>query len=126
MTTQENGEYPAGYSVAMPRSAIVHVYGSDGEYVENAIHIAARLADREPAAEVTLVIQGPSVAAVVAGADVELPENLPRNLQLRACAYSLSKLDPPRSELLPGFSTVPAAAVFVVEEQWNGSAYLRI
>jgi intracellular sulfur oxidation DsrE/DsrF family protein len=108
------------------KAAIVHVYGADGRDVQNAIHIAARLAEHEPEAEVTLVVQGPSVAAILSDAVTVQPDSIPGNLALRACAYSLSKLDPPRADLLPGFQTVPAAVVFITEKQWDGAAYLRI
>ncbi len=107
------------------RSAVVHIYGHDETNVSNAIDIATRLSEKIPDAEVCLVVQGPAVASVLASGPIDKPQLRP-NLRLLACAHSLSKLDVEDKRLLPGFDTVPAAAVFLAEQQWRGAAYIRI
>ncbi|MFC5503095.1 hypothetical protein ACFPJ4_12670 [Lysinimonas soli] len=109
------------------KHVIVHVYGRDTDDVASGAHISRRLGELLPDADVHYVVQGPAVEGLtVAGTRRLGIDTVLDGVQVHACAHSMKTagLDP--AELRDGVTTVPAAAVYLAERQWEGWAYIRI
>lgn len=78
--------------------------------------------------DVTVVVQGPGVAALVAnaGAAADVAAMVDAGIGVIACGNSLAAAGLSSAALLPGVGVVPAAISHLARAQWQGAAYVRI
>ncbi|MFB0835059.1 DsrE family protein [Arthrobacter halodurans] len=115
----------------MRRILLLHVAGP-GEPPFPDLAAAARAARNALAeldgADVEIVVQGPSVGALVAGgpAGDELRTLLEDGVAVAACANSLRSAGLAGKPLVKGVRVVPAAVARLAEAQFDGAAYVRV
>ncbi|MGH1524487.1 DsrE family protein [Leifsonia sp. L25] len=78
--------------------------------------------------EVTVVVQGPGVAALAAdgGAAADVAATVDAGIGVIACGNSLAAVGLSSAALLPEVGVVPAAISYLARAQWEGAAYVRI
>jgi intracellular sulfur oxidation DsrE/DsrF family protein len=71
---------------------------------------------------IRIVVNGPALTAVSTLA----PDELSGNVGVSVCAIGLQRHNITETEVPDGVEIVPAAPLIIIEEQFNGAAYLRL
>lgn len=103
------------------RVVVVHVADAPRD-LQRAIQTAQGLRQKFPEVRIRIVVNGPALTAVPTLAPNELPENV----GVSVCAIGLQRHDIAETEVPDGVEIVPAAPLVIIEEQFNGAAYLRL
>jgi intracellular sulfur oxidation DsrE/DsrF family protein len=121
MTDTTSGETAAS-------GVVVHLDEADpGKHeavLRNISHLLAELGEDTP---VELVVHGPGLAAVLAGAaDADqVGRLLGRGVSVAACGNTMRQQGVTAGELITGVSVVPAGLAQIVRRQREGWAYVR-
>lgn len=77
---------------------------------------------------VEIVVQGPVVAILATGSELEeaIADVLTGGARILACENSMRSAGVEPSHLLPGIGHVPAAVAHLARRQWEGWAYVRV
>lgn len=103
------------------RAAVIHAADAPRD-LQRAIHTAQNLREKFPDVRIRIVVNGPALTAVPTLA----PDELPENVGVSVCAIGLQRHDIAETEIPDGVQIVPAAPLIIIEEQFNGAAYLRL
>lgn len=103
------------------RAVVVHVADAEQD-IDRAIRTSQALQERFPALRVRIIVNGPALTAVRS----VTPGELPQNVGVAVCALGLQRHGIAESEVPDGVEIVPTAPVAIMEEQFNGAAYLRL
>lgn len=103
------------------RAVVVHIADAPQD-MERAIRTSQALQERFPGIRVRIIVNGPALTGVSSVVVDELPENV----GVAVCALGLRRHDIAETEVPDGLEIVPTAPVAIVEEQFNGAAYLRL
>lgn len=103
------------------RAVVIHASDSPRD-MQRAIHTAQNLREGFPGVRIRIVVNGPALSAV----PMLDPHELPENVGVAVCAVGLQRHDIAATEIPDGVEIVPAAPRIIVEEQFNGAAYLRL
>lgn len=89
-----------------------------------AMRVARNALAELPDVDVDIVVQGPSVSQLIAGADrVDLTA---RGVTVYACGNSLRSAGLESANLQPNIEVVPAAVSYIAQRQFQGAAYIRL
>lgn len=103
------------------RSVLVHVADAPRD-LQRAIHTAQTLKERFPDVRIRIVVNGPALTAI----PTLVPDEVPENVGVAVCAIGLQRHDVAETDVPDGIEVVPAAPLVIIEEQFNGAAYLRL
>ncbi|PYD00810.1 hypothetical protein B4U78_008785 [Microbacterium esteraromaticum] len=103
------------------RAVVVHISNAP-EDVQRAINTARTLQERFPGVRVRIIANGPALTAVPTIA----PDELPENVDVAVCAVGLTRHNIATADVPDRVEIVPTAPIAIIEEQFNGAAYLRL
>lgn len=103
------------------RAVVVHVANAP-EDVQRAINASRSLQESFPGVRIRIIVNGPALTA----APTIAPDELPENVDVAVCAVGLKRHNVTEAEVPNGIEIVPTAPIAIVEEQFNGAAYLRL
>lgn len=106
---------------APARAVVIHVSDSPQD-VQRAISTAGSLREAFPGVRVRIIVNGEALTAVAS----MTPQQLPDDVEVAACSIGLRRRDIDEDSLPEGVEVIAAAPVAIVEEQFNGAAYLRL
>lgn len=101
------------------RAVVIHASDAPGD-IARAVSTAKVLRDAYDGIRIRIIVNGEALAAV---RDIEAP---PAGVGIAVCAVGLQRRGIPESELPEGVDVVPTAPQAIVEEQFQGAAYLRL
>lgn len=106
---------------APARAVVLHVVDAP-EDLDRAIGTSRALQANFPGVRVRIVVNGPALQAIPAVNVSELPEHV----GVAACSIGLQRREIATADVPDGVDIVPAAPLVIVEEQFNGAAYIRL
>ncbi|MFZ7089376.1 hypothetical protein [Curtobacterium sp. RRHDQ10] len=112
------------------REVVLHAFAPTAEALDAALRVARNAVQAlESGTTVRLVVQGGAVAGLTTdGGHVEDVLTTMRfsDVEVFACGNSLEGADIDPLLLLDGVVVTPSAVAFIVDQQWQGAAYVRL
>ncbi|MGB4137119.1 MAG: hypothetical protein WA971_11175 [Microbacterium sp.] len=103
------------------RAVVIHASDAQ-EDIQRAVATAAALSDAYPGARIRIIVNGEALNAI---SQLD-PEDVPAGVGVGVCSVGLRRRGIDESGVPEGVEVVPTAPLAIVEEQFNGAAYLRL
>lgn len=108
-------------SPARTHSILLHAVDSP-DAIDRAIGTATTLRKAFPETRIRIIVNGDALL----GAATARTETLEEGISIGACRVGLQKRNIDEKSLAPNVEVVPSASVTLVQEQFDGAAYIRI
>lgn len=109
---------------------VLHAFAEDAQVLTAALRVARHsVQGLGPDTSVQVVVQGGAVRGLTTGSEREddlLTTIAGSGVRVLACENSMERVGIPADALLPDVGTVPAAVIYLTQQQWAGAAYVRI